>query len=279
VQQEKIIMALIDWWLNLVTHSSPLQRLGIFAMTWVLLWLPVAVPIAIHLQWRPFAPLTAAQKLPLLAPLYLVAPIDLWGFLIADRQHWSDYGLTWLPDRSLLWGWILALASLVLVFGYEIWQGWVVWHPENHRRLWVNAVPIFLLAMWIGISEETIFRGFLHIELAHAHGFWLGGIIASVIFACLHLLWERQQTWPQVPGLWLMGMVLTLTLSTSQNLWLAIGLHAGWIWGLTCLDATAMITYPTSAPTWFVGKYQQPLAGAAGIIALIATGIALPALL
>jgi uncharacterized protein len=269
--------AFMDWWLSLVARSSHLERLGIFTVTWILLWLPVAVPIAMKLQWKPFAPLSAAQKLPLLAPLYLVAPIGLWGFLIADHDHWSDYGLTWLPNSSLLWGWGLAVISLVLVFGYEIWQGWIIWHYENQKKLLVNALPILLLAMWIGVSEEVIFRGFLQIELAAEYGFWLGGMLASLIFALLHLLWERQQTWPQVPGLWLMGMVLTL--SAQQNLWLAIGLHAGWVWGLTCLDAAEMITYQASAPLWFVGKYQQPLAGAAGIIALVATGIALQAIL
>jgi uncharacterized protein len=269
--------AFMDWWLSLVARSSHLERLGIFTVTWILLWLPVAVLIAMKLQWKPFAPLSTAQKLPLLAPLYLVAPIGLWGFLIADRHHWSDYGLTWLPHSSLLWGWGLAVISLVLVFGYEIWQGWIIWHYENQKKLLVNALPILLLAMWIGVSEEVIFRGFLQIELAAEYGFWLGGMLASLIFALLHLLWERQQTWPQVPGLWLMGMVLTL--SAQQNLWLAIGLHAGWVWGLTCLDAAEMITYQASAPLWFVGKYQQPLAGAAGIIALVATGIALQAIL
>jgi uncharacterized protein len=269
--------AFVDWWLSLVAHSSHLGRLGIFAATWILLWLPVAVPIAIKLKWRPFAPLNAAQKLPLLAPLYLVAPIGLWGFLVADRRHWSDYGLTWLPDISLLWGWGLAVTSLVLIFGWEIWRGWIIWHSENQGKLLVNALPILLLAMWIGVSEEVIFRGFLQIELAAEYGLWPGGIIASLIFALLHLLWERQQTWPQIPGLWLMGMVLTLAISTHQNLWLAIGLHAGWVWGLTCLDAAEMITYEASAPLWFVGKYQQPLAGLAGVIALVATGIVLQA--
>ncbi len=269
----------IDWWISLVTDSSHLGRLGIFAVTWILLWLPVAVPTAIKLQWRPFAPLAAAQKLPLLAPLYLVAPISLWGFLVADHHHWSDYGLTWLPDISLLKGFGLAVISLVLVFGWEIWQGWIIWHSENQGKLWANALPILLLALWIGVSEEVIFRGFLQIELAAEYGFWLGSTITSLIFAILHLLWERQQTWPQIPGLWLMGIVLTLAISTQQNLWLAIGLHAGWVWGLTCLDAAEMITYQTSAPAWFVGKYQQPLAGLAGIIALVATGIVLSAIL
>lgn len=270
--------ALINWWLSLATHSSHLGRLIIFTVTWILLWLPVAVPIAIRLKWLPFAPLAAAQKLPLLAPLYLVAPIALWGFLTADRLQWSDYGLTWLPSSSLLWGLGLATTSLVLVFGWEIGRGWVTWRSENIGKLLTNALPILLLAMWIGVSEEVIFRGFLQIELTAEYGFWPAGIIASAIFALLHLLWERQQTWPQIPGLWLMGMVLTLAIN-QQNLWLAIGLHAGWVWGLTCLDAAEMITYQASAPAWFIGKYQQPLAGLAGIIALMATGILLQAIL
>jgi uncharacterized protein len=268
--------SLLDWWLNLAAHSSHPLRLGIFFVTWVLLWLPVAIPVAIKLQWRPFAPLSAAQKLPLLAPLYLVAPIVLWGFLIADGHQWSSYGLTWLPDLSLFWGWGLAALSLVLVFGWEIWRGWITWHPENTKALLLNALPILLLALWIGVSEEVIFRGFIQIELAGSLQFWFAGIIASLIFALLHLLWERQQTWPQIPGLWLMGMVLTGAVAIDhQQLWLAIGLHAGWVWGLTCLDAAQMITYQKTAPIWFVGKYQQPLAGVAGILALVFTSMVL----
>jgi uncharacterized protein len=266
----------LDWWLNLVAHSSHLGRLGIFAVTWILLWLPVAIPIAIKLQWKPFAPLTAAQKLPLLAPLYLVAPIVLWGFLHSQQGHWSDYGLTWFPDISLLWGLGLAMLSLVVVFGWEIWQGWIVWRSENTQKLLINSLPILLLALWIGLSEEVIFRGFLQLELAAIYGFWGAGIIASLIFALLHLLWERQQTWPQIPGLCLMGIVLTAAVAINQqHLWLAIGLHAGWVWGLTCLDAAEMITYQNSAPAWFVGKFQQPLAGMAGVLALMGTGMIL----
>jgi uncharacterized protein len=266
---------LLDWWLNIVAHSSHLERLGIFAVTWILLWLPVAIPIAIKLQWIPFAPLAAAQKLPLLAPLYLVAPIVLWGFL-PFPQNWSNYGLTWLPDLALLWGLGIASLSLGLVFGWEIWRGWVVWKTENIQKLLIYALPILLLALWIGVSEEVIFRGFMQIELAGIYGFWLAGTIASLIFALLHLLWERQQTSPQIPGLWLMGMVLTGAVGLDQqHLWLAIGLHAGWVWGLTCLDAAEMISYQESAPTWFVGKYQQPLAGISGILVLIVTGLVL----
>ncbi len=267
---------LLDWWLNLVAHSSHLGRLGIFAVTWILLWLPVAIPIAIKLQWKPFAPLTAAQKLPLLAPLYLVAPIVLWGFLHSQQGHWSDYGLTWLPDISLLWGLGLAILSLVVVFGWEIWQGWIVWRSENTPKLLLNSLPILLLALWIGLSEEVIFRGFIQIEFAAIYGFWGAGILTSLIFALLHLLWERQQTRPQIPGLWLMGIVLTGAVAIDrQHLWLAIGLHAGWVWGLTCLDAAEMITYQNSAPAWFVGEFQQPLAGMAGILALMGTAMIL----
>jgi uncharacterized protein len=272
---ENLMTLLLDWWLNVVAHSSHLERLGIFTVTWILLWLPVAIPIAIKLQWIPFAPLAAAQKLPLLAPLYLVAPIILWGFL-PFPQNWSNYGLTWLPDLALLWGLGIASLSLGLVFGWEIWRGWVVWKTENIQKLLIYALPILLLALWIGVSEEVIFRGFMQIELAGIYGFWLAGTIASLIFALLHLLWERQQTLPQIPGLWLMGMVLTGAVwLDQQHLWLAIGLHAGWVWGLTCLDAAEMISYQESAPTWFVGKYQQPLAGISGILVLIVTGLVL----
>jgi uncharacterized protein len=124
--------------------------------------------------------------------------------------------------------------------------------------------------------RELIFRGCLQTELGTDYYGWLPGLLASLIFALLHLVWERQQTLPQIPGLILMGLVLSLAKVTDHGgLGLSIGLHAGWVWGLTCLDAAQLITYNKSASPWLIGWYQQPLAGIAGFICLIGTAVSL----
>ncbi len=269
---------IIGWWMQAIAPNHSWLRLLILVITWIVLWLPVAVPIALQLQWRPFQPLAAAQKLPLLGSLYLISPLIMWGLLSAQDKGWDYYGLFWnnATAGSVLLGLGISIASLSIVFGWEWSQGWLVWHSENHRQLLINSLPILLLALWIGVTEELIFRGCLQTELATDYGVWVAGLLASLIFAALHLVWERQQTLPQIPGLILMGGVLTLARITDHGgLGLAIGLHAGWVWGLTCLDAAQLITYNESASSWLIGWYQQPLAGIAGFICLIGTAVSL----
>jgi uncharacterized protein len=123
------------------------------------------------------------------------------------------------------------------------------------------------------LVEEVIFRGYIFITLLADNSFWLAAIASSMIFAGLHLIWERKQTLPQLPGLWLMGMVLVAArILTNDTLYLAIGLHGGWIWGLTCIDSANLLTYKYPNH-WFTGLNQQPLAGMAGILCLILTGL------
>jgi hypothetical protein len=135
---------------------------------------------------------------------------------------------------------------------------------------------VLLLGLWISVTEELVFRGFLLNELSQDYSVWVAAAISSIIFAFLHLIWEQQDTLPQLPGLWLMGMVLVLARWVDDgSLGLAWGLHAGWIWGLTCLDSSQLISYTGKGPTWMTGLGQKPLAGGAGLICLVITGILL----
>jgi uncharacterized protein len=272
------IGSIANGWQNWVRESSVAGRLGLFALTWVGIWLPLAIPIAHALAWRPFEPLLPAQKLRLLGPLYLLAPVVLWQWLGAIDRSWDLYGWHWPLGLDVLLGWLGAIGSLLVAFGGEWLGGWLRWQGKGGDLL-KAAVPIGLLALWISATEEVIFRGFLQVELEAWGDPWLAGMVASGIFALLHLVWERQQTLPQIPGLWLMGLVLTYAkFLDGGSLGLAIGLHAGWVWGLTCLDGAEAIEYTPTAPAWLIGYYRQPLAGLAGILCILGTGLFLGAI-
>jgi hypothetical protein len=275
-------MAIFDqadnWWLVSLMTSTALLKVAAFFITWAALWLPLAIPIATLLKWRPFNPLAANQKLPLLAALYLIAPLILWGASWVDGGSFSDYGLDWKLSifvslgLGLSWG----VLSLMIVFIGQWALGWVEWHSENWQHLGQVFIPVLLLGLWIGVTEELVFRGFLFNQLQQDYSSWMAAAIASVIFALLHLIWEQQDTLPQLPGLWLMGMVLVLARWVDAgSLGLAWGLHAGWIWGLTCLDSAKLISYTGKGPIWMTGFRGNPLAGGAGIFCLLATGLLL----
>jgi hypothetical protein len=258
--------------------STTLLKVAAFFIAWVVLWLPLAIVIATALKWHPPMPLVVEKKLPLVAALYLIAPLILWGASWVDQESFWDYGLNWkLPVLvSLGLGLGLAVISLVIVFTGQWTLGWIDWRSENSPRLKQVVLPVLLLGLGIGVIEELVFRGFLLNTLQQDYSVGVAAALSSVIFALLHLIWEQKNTLPQLPGLWLMGMVLVLARWVDDgSLGLATGLHTGWIWGLTCLDSTELISYTGKGPTWITGLGANPLAGVAGIVCLLTTGILL----
>jgi membrane protease YdiL (CAAX protease family) len=258
-----------------LVKSSALIKVAAFFIAWVALWLPLAIPIATLLKWHPPKPLAAEQKLPLLAALYLIAPLILWGASWVEGVSFSNYGLDWKLAvlSSLGQGLGLGVFSLIIVFMGEWLLGWIEWHHQNWQRLGKVLLPVLFLGLWIGVTEELVFRGLLLNELQQDYSVWVAAAISSVIFALLHLIWEQQNTLPQLPGLWVMGMVLVLARWVDGgSLGLAWGLHAGWIWGLTCLDSAELISYTGKGPIWMTGLGDNPLAGVAGFLCLLGVG-------
>ncbi|AFY79619.1 MAG: CPBP family intramembrane metalloprotease [Hydrococcus sp. C42_A2020_068] len=255
--------------------ANSLLKIGVFFLIWAIAWLPIAIPIAWRFNWHPTKPLRQALKLALLAPLYAIAPLIVWGAATIEKSSFADYGLTWQPKffLSTVAGLSLGIGGLIVVFTVERSLGWLQWQTENLPRLRSVIFPLLALALWISITEELIFRGFLLDELQQSYKIAVAAIVSSTIFALLHLIWERAQTIPQLPGLWLMGTILVgARLVDDGSLGLACGLHAGWIWGLSSLDSAQLLFYTGKGSPWITGIGGQPIAGIAGILCLFGTG-------
>ncbi len=262
-------------WLLPLAASTALEKVTFFFIIWAVLWLPLAIPIAIVVKWRPPQVMTTQQKLPLMVALYLVAPLILWGASWRSQTAFSSYGLDWQPNVliSLVIGFGLGVLGIAVVFAGQWRWGWIQWNSDNFQNLAGVWLPILLLGLGVGVIEELVFRGFLINQLERDYSILLAAVISSVIFALLHLVWEQENTLPQLPGLWLMGMVLVLArICDRGSLGLAWGLHAGWIWALTCLDSAALISYTGKGAVWVTGIGKNPLAGIAGLVCLLLTG-------
>lgn len=263
-----------------LVNAPALVKVGVFFLAWVGCWLPVAIPLAIALQWSPRRPISIAQKLPLLASLYLLAPLIIWQIATLQGQPLASYGLLWngLLVRSLLAGLLAGVAGVAGMYLIQHCLGWITWLNSSSSP--GNWVPVLLSTGMIGLGvsfvEELVFRGFLLSQLQEDYSPWLAATIASAIFAILHLIWEGRENIPQLPGLWLMGMVLVLARSLNQeNLGLAWGLHAGWIWAIASLETTQAFVYPGDAPEWLTGFGKKPLAGGVGVLFLLSTALLL----
>ncbi|MEG4206101.1 CPBP family glutamic-type intramembrane protease [Microcoleus sp. Pol7_A1] len=273
--------------LRLLSPSIPaIVKIILFFSTWIVVWLPAAIVLAIALKWHPPQPL-GNKKLPLLASLYAIVPFILWATSWIENTSFTNWGWELQPAvlMSLLRGLGLGIISLVILFGLQLTAGWIELKKsetstetvEKNINFWtliLNPASLLtlLLGLWISATEELIFRGCLQTILQQDYSVLIAAAIASFIFAIAHLIWTAKETLPQLPGLWLMGMVLTLArIADNGSLGLAIGIHAAWIWGITTVDTEGAINPTGRAPEWITGIAAKPLAGAAGILLLLAT--------
>ena len=246
-----------------------------FFGVWAVVWLPIAFIVSRLIDWQPNKTLNPQQKLVLLASLYILTPVVLGWKMKVESLSFANLGLSLNSNIfvSIVLGLVIAFLSLFIVFSLESALNLVSWHFSNLQQLLTLFLPILLLGLAISLIEESIFRGYVFTTLVQDNSYWLAATVSSIIFALLHLIWEQKETFPQLPGLWLMGMILIgARLFNNGNIGLAIGLHAGWICGLTCIDSAQLLTYKQEN-SLLTGINQQPLAGVAGILCLIITGL------
>jgi membrane protease YdiL (CAAX protease family) len=249
-----------------------------FFLLWGGVWLPIAIPLAILLDWRPPRSFTLTQKLSLVLSLYALIPAILWLVAQIEQVPLSSYGLSWQPSLpvSLATGLFLGTAGLGIFFGVQFLLGWLDGQQAKLGQLAVALLPTLILAFLVSLVEEWVFRGFLVNQMQPNYGIWAAACASSLIFALLHLVWGWRDALPQLPGLWLMGMVLVLACQIDAgNLGLAIGLHAGWVWGIASLDTAQLLHPGDRAPQWLTGLEGKPLAGAMGLLLLLATAAVL----
>jgi membrane protease YdiL (CAAX protease family) len=135
---------------------------------------------------------------------------------------------------------------------------------------------VALLGLAVGLVEELVFRGFLPLVLGFDLEPLAAVAIANLLFALLHLVWDGRATVPQLPGLLVMGLVLSgACWVAGGNLGLAWGLHAGWIMAIASLEILGALEPTGRVPAWITGLDGKPLAGALGLLLMLGTAIAL----
>ena len=278
-----------------------MDQVLLFFLIWLVAWLPIAGILSSSLDWTPFQPVTPEQKLPLVLSLYAIAPLILAGIIRWSDGSWRACGLSLetLQPGSFFAGLAASLGSMVVLFGFYGLVGWAELSrstpemqinasgeeqrvPENSENRAIDQTlsrmlivfSLLLLGIAVGFIEELVFRGFLTRQFLDAFPLWIAGGIVSLIFAFLHLIWEGQDNIPQLPGLWVMGVVLTVAWWVDQqSIALAWGLHAGWVWSSATIDTLELVRYPEATPQWLTGRDGKLLAGVMGVGALALTGI------
>lgn len=253
----------------IATYPVPL-RLGIFVLSLLLLWAPIAIPLLLIFQGDPNA--TTIATMGALFIIFLVL-VNLWGRWVYHQPHLlRRYGLRWSKANGidLLTGLMVGVGAVMVLFALMGALGWVEWQRRS------NLLPITLegliSGLGVGLAEELVFRGWLYDELKRDYApktaLWVNGIA----FAILHFLkplGEIIRTFPQFPGLVLLGLTLIWAKRSRRGrLGICIGLHGGLVWGYYILNVGQVITLGDRVSPWITGVDGNPVAGLMGLFFL-----------
>ncbi|MEC4985566.1 MAG: CPBP family intramembrane glutamic endopeptidase [Oscillatoria sp. PMC 1068.18] len=231
----------------------------------------MAVPLSFLFQADPNFVAILTMGLLFLEFLFLVR---LWGKKVYQEANiWQKYGLFFNSK-----GYILLVKGLAIGLGFtwglftvESFLGWVSFQSTKVNLLRIITEG-FISALGVGFAEELFFRGWLLDELQRDYTRKIAVWANALIFATLHFLkplGEILRTLPQFPGLIILGLTLVWAKESARwRLSIAIGLHAGLVWGYYILNVGEIVTYTNRVSPWVTGVDGNPVAGLMGLFFL-----------
>ncbi len=243
-----LLAALISPWVYMAIQS---RAAG------VLQWVQECEAAGTHLFWADLADSVfdspfrrVNDRVVLVLVLILLAP----AYKLSGLHGRADFGVPPRRDGGRLFGagLLVAALSMLLVYGAGLLAG--VYAPAPlESGIGASVLKVILGALLIGVIEEILFRGFILNALRKSLGALPAVLLGSALFAAVHFIKPAEPAvtnrwfsgllllsspfaqagptfWPEVCTLFCMGTVLaTLSLWTG-SVYLAIGLHAGWVW-------------------------------------------------
>jgi membrane protease YdiL (CAAX protease family) len=190
------------------------------------------------------------DRVVLVLVLVLLGP----AYKMSGLRGRKDFGIPARKDGGRLFGAGLLVAALSMLIVYSIGLLSGVYAPAQLEGGVGGAVlKIIIGALLIGVLEEVLFRGFILNALRKSLGAVPAVLLGSALFAAVHFIKPAEPTvtdqwysgllllshpfagasltfWPEVCTLFCMGTVLATLSLWTRSVYIAIGLHAGWVW-------------------------------------------------
>ena len=201
-----------------------------------------------------------------------------------DCRTFISLGLRWNRQAllDLLFGFGLAGFLMGLIYNLEWIAGWLKFEGFAWQQLpWYSVLfqsLLGLLSVGITVSwfEELSDRGYLLQNLKDGLNLPWALFLSSGIFAARHLA-NPSASWMSTLGIFLAGIFLAYGWVGTRQLWIPLGLHAGWnffegiVFGfpISGIDGFHLINQTVSGPEWITGGDFGPEAGFVMILASV----------
>jgi membrane protease YdiL (CAAX protease family) len=281
---------------------NPLAKILVYAAAVVLLAALLSPPIywALHdmhavLAGMPFH--RFFNRVAMVSALVLLWPTMRW----MKVRSITELGLGRNPHagRDVASGVALALLPLVVLaafyFEFEVYR-------LRKEIPWGKFIAVAGTVAVVPVLEEILFRGVLLGLAVRSLGKWGGAIVVSAAFAVIHFVRQRGEvaevhwwsgfallgsafpppaafveTAAGAVNLFVIGMILAIATLRTRSLWLAIGLHAGWILGQQSINIIGRfrVKPPDALLPWVGPNVVSGMVptGIVPLLALLASGL------
>jgi CAAX protease family protein len=157
-----------------------------------------------------------------------------WIMARIEGRNLAVYALPW---RRAFCGqfWhaaAIGLVSLMVLLGVLWLSGFYSLGSQqvHGAEIWTNALLWAATVIVAAIVEEFFYRGYLQFTLTSGIGFWPAALVTSSLMAWMHHF-NPGWTWLGLATVGGFGLIACLLLRRTGDLWMPIGLHAGWNYG------------------------------------------------
>ncbi len=198
------------------------------------------------------------------------------AYRLSGVRSRESFGWPRCPHRMKLLGGALvaAIFSMFVVYAVGLLMGVYRWDATGSgAEILAGVLKILIGGLLIGLLEETIFRGFILNALRTGLGAIPAIVLSSLLFAVVHFMKpvdpEVTRGWYsgfllfsnlfagagdtvflEICTLFSMGLVLATLSHWTRSVYLAIGLHTGWVWVMMLFR---LLTKNQQNRVWFYG--------------------------
>jgi hypothetical protein len=154
---------------------------------------------------------------------------------------------------------VAGLALGIALFSSVVGLLWIVGDCRLTLHGAVSGLATGLvIALMVGIVEETIARGFLFRIAELAGGTWTGVFVSSALFGAAHAFNPGASVLSSIAIALEAGVLLAAAYALTGRLWFPIGLHTGWNFTEGSLFGMSVSGHETT-PGLFAGTLKGPV--------------------
>jgi len=182
--------------------------------------------------------------------IYLIALlIATWIMTRIEGRTFADYGLPWRRafGKPFWQGAGISFTSLVALLLVLRFAGVYSFGPLALHGIDILkfgaawTIPIFIAAL----LEDFLYRGYLLFTLTTGIGFWTSAVITSLLMGGIHYFNPGGHGLGPVAAT-LYCLVTCLVIRRTGDLWMAMGIHAAWGWGVVFFFGLPSSGFPGS---------------------------------